>query len=130
MAYAAAITITKIGPRSYSVAIAETEAASGSEATITLPFRAGVVLSQRGVLSSGTGTTIDPQLGTASGLSTGDHRLLMEHGTAAASVNNVPTNGIGAPFFVANGKLYHKSVPNDATADHVIATEYLIREGF
>jgi hypothetical protein len=124
MAYAGTVTIKHNGT-DVLVAIAETEAASTSEATITLPFEHGVVTRLGCSLDSGTGTTIDPILGTASDPS--GLELVLSNDTAAASVDITPS--VPVPFFAAGGVLYHRSQV-DADTDNSITTYYHIRRGY
>ena len=123
MAYAATVTITRKG-NDYVVTISETEAAAGSEATITgLPVR-GRVLRQICSLTAGTGTTVDPKLTLTSG-GTGVN-IVVENDTAAANVDNVSDPAI--PFANTDAVMYHKSVV-DADTDNSITTVYYISGG-
>ena len=120
MAYAASFTLTKKG-LDYVVTITETEAATGSEATINgLPVR-GRVLRQLCSLTAGTGTTVDPKLTLTSG-GTGVN-VVVENDTAAANVDNVSDPAI--PFANTGPTLYHKSAV-DAGSDNSITTVYYI----
>lgn len=105
------------------VRIAETDCASTSEATIALGVPCFFsVLAQRGKITSGTGATLDPILGTAT--APAGVEVVAENGTAADPVNNAPTGG--APGYTSTGTLYHRSRPNAGT-DNVITTEYILR---
>ena len=122
MADASTVTFDS-GPGPFLViGITETEAAAGSEVTITLhpSIRRFRILRQVCSLTSGTGTTVDPILGSATAPSGAN--VLIENDTAAADVDNSPANG--ATCFAPAAVLYHRSVPDDATADHSITTEY------
>jgi len=123
MAYSA--TITKDYKKGlYTFTIVELEAAATSEYTLTGVPDAGYVISQICTLASGTGTTIDPILGTAT--APAGVTLRVANGTAAASVNNIQSGG-GVPYRTATANsLFGRSVPNDATADHSITTVYEI----
>ena len=129
MAYAAVVTITPLlSPlgQGMLVSIAETDAAATSEATINLGLLHFRVHHQICDLISGTGSTVDPILGRSTNPSGGN--LIVANDTAAASVNNSLTGGTTG--YVAGGTLFHRSVVNDATADHVINTEYHITVGW
>jgi hypothetical protein len=125
MAYAAVVAVTRRGDE-IVVTIAETEAAATSEATVPLGLEKFRVHHQICDLISGTGSTVDPILGRVTNPSGGN--LIVANDTAAASCNNSITGG--ATGYVANGTLYHRSVVDDATADHVINTEYHITVGW
>lgn len=143
MAYSSSVTVQKLAPdpvsssRSevYLVTITETEAAQTSEVTIAMSDPAGDgsqpalpssgrILSRTCILTAGTGTTIDPILGDASNPASAA-AWKFENDTAAASVHEVPVRSI--PYY--DGTLYHRSVPNDATADHSITTKYIFAAG-
>tara|TARA_R110000803_G_scaffold55081_3_gene111917 strand:- start:95 stop:475 length:381 start_codon:yes stop_codon:yes gene_type:complete len=123
MAYANVITVNEIGGGRWLVQINETDAGVATEAVITgLPVDLRL-LKQVTSLVSGTGTTVDPILGTApapSGVS-----IVAENDTAAADVNNVASPAI--PFYAATGALYHRSIC-DAGADNVVVSLYFFLE--
>lgn len=131
MAYAANITITKLSIRDYFVSISETDAQNTSETTIvdsttskTLPLQ-GRVLRQVCFFSSGTGSTVDPVLGTATGVA--GINIIMENDVASALIDNQPVTGI--PYYSETGTLYHKSKVDSGTNNSVV-THYYIREGW
>lgn len=126
MAYAATVTVTRVGS-AVKVTIAETECAATSEATIALGFKTGRLLRQIAVLTSGSGSTIDPIIGTATNPATATGTAVAVNDTAAAAVDNLQP--VGVPFMVSDGKLYHRSVPNSGT-NNVISTTYYISTGF
>lgn len=107
------------------VTIAETSASSASEVTISGLPRCGVIVSYRATLSAGTGTTIHPVVGLAAGFATSTQDHLATATTTAAFVNE---QGATA-FCSADGKLYVRSTPNNAAADHTITTQIVIVEG-
>lgn len=123
MAYAATVTLTRKG-NDYVVTISETEAAAGSEATITgLPIK-GRVQRQICSLTAGTATTVDPKLTLTSG-GTGVN-IVVENGTAGANIDNVSDPAI--PFANTGPSMYHKSVV-DADTDNSVTTVYYITGG-
>ena len=126
MAYAAAVTVTHLGGRDYSVTISETDAATGSEATIEGLPKKGRVLSQLADKTAGAATTIDPILTTASG-STLSTQVVMENATAAATISNLADPSV--PYYSASGTLYHKSNVDSGTNSSV-TTVYLIQAGW
>jgi len=124
MAYAAAVTVTNLSVRKWLVTISETDCGVADEAAITgLPSRARL-LKQVTSLVSGTGTTVDPVIGTATN-PTGVN-VVASNDTAAADVNNVASPAIA---FVSTTGLFHRSNP-DAGADNVIQTQYLFLGGW
>jgi hypothetical protein len=128
MAYTPTVTITAVGSGDYVVQVSEVEASAASETTIVgLPPK-GRVRSQICQLISGTGSTIDPVLGTATNPDASALTRILANGTAAAGVNNQATAPI--TYYDEDGTLYHRSVVNDATADHTIATLYYISAGW
>jgi hypothetical protein len=126
MAYSGTAVVTHLGGRDYLVTITETEAATGSEATISGLPRKGLVLSQLADKTAGSGSTIDPRLTTASGATTSVQTVL-ENATAAATISNLADPPV--PYYSATGILYHKSAV-DSNTDNSITTVYLIRAGW
>ena len=132
MAYAATISIKRqsvAGRRHYIVTITETDAAASSEVELLdgstpeteLP-QIGTVMHCKTTLTAGTGTTVDPKLGTATGWTIDTQDAIWANGAAAAHIN-------AKPLTHYNGSLFWSPVPNDATADHAISTELWIVEG-
>lgn len=126
MAYSANVTITHAGGRDYLVTISETDAAAASEATITGLPKKGLVLSQLADKTTGSATTLDPVLTTASG-STLSTQTVIENGTAAATISNLADPAI--PYYSATGTLYHKTQVDTGT-NNGVTTVYLIRAGW
>jgi len=124
MAYAASVTVTRRGGE-ILVTISETEAASTSEASIDLGVQKFRVHRQICQLTSGTGTTVDPILGNATGPS--GISVILENDTAAATADNSVTGGVTG--YVSNGTLYHRSQV-DAGTDNSVSTEYHIVVGW
>lgn len=131
MAYAGTVTVKRLtvsGRRHLLITIAETEAAATSEATIPAAdmFDVGTIVSVKSTLTAGTGTTVDPRCGRATGWSDATQDAIYSNGSAAANIDTRP----GSVFSRQAGQaLYWRSTPNDATADHSISTEILIVEG-
>jgi hypothetical protein len=107
------------------VSITGTSIAAATEATITLGFTKGRIMRQVCVKTAGSGSTVDPIIGTATNPS--GATVVMENGTAAASIDNQVTGGV--PFYAPGGILYHRSVP-DSASDNSITSEYLILVGW
>lgn len=127
MAYSYDITITPIGSGDYLVQIDELEAGAATEATIPgLPPK-GRVRAQIAQLISGTGTTIDPVLGTTTDPAASSLTTIVSNGTAAAGVNNLASPAV--TYYDADGQLFHRSVC-DAGADNTVTSVYLISSGW
>jgi len=133
MAYTATVTVQRVqiaGHLGYQLKIAETEAAQTSEteivlANVGLPSM-GRVFSQQCILSTGTGTTINPVIGNTT--DPANARWQMANETAAARVHNQSTLGVQYGGDVTS--FFHRAQPNNATADHTIETVYYIRAGW
>jgi hypothetical protein len=129
MAYAATVTRTHKGPVAgrtvYVITIVETEAADTSEATIPDVPRNGRIMDVTATLASGTGTTIDTEIGRAAGWADSGQDQVWQNGVASAHVDAQP----GKPYFSATGTLYMRSSPNNAAANHTITTQVVIVEG-
>lgn len=120
------VTGSVSGRAVYTVTLTETEAAAGSEATITgLPQR-GTIISYKATLTAGTGTTIDPVGGRAAAFVASTQNHIFSNGTAAAHIHNQDP----VRYYSSTGTLYIRSTPNNAAADHTITTEILIVDGW
>tara|TARA_R110000824_G_scaffold78664_4_gene198448 strand:- start:7262 stop:7627 length:366 start_codon:yes stop_codon:yes gene_type:complete len=117
-------TVTRNG-REIIVAITETSVAAGTEETITLGVSKFRILRQVCQLTSGSGSTVDPILARTAGGS--GVNILVENGTAAATVDNSVTGGVAC--YSSDGVIYHKSVPASAS-DNAVSTEYYILVGW
>jgi hypothetical protein len=129
-AYTGTCTITDVGApdgrRHWLVSITETEAASGSEATCSnLPVR-GTIVSYKATLTAGTGTTIDPVVGSAAAFTVSTQSHVASNDVAAAHISNQDP----VRYYSSTGTLYIRSTPNNAAADHSITTEILIADGW
>lgn len=132
MAYASTVTVSEMQVSSYAgwrVTITETEAAASSEVEIVLADYGlpsfGRVITQMSNLTAGTGTTVDPILGSATNPSTAIWRV--ENDTAAVRVHNVPATGIAYGDEITS--LFHRSNVN-AAADNSITSVYYILKGW
>lgn len=129
---ASSVNISQVGsdPRNkglWKVTVVETNATSTSEVSLVGLPNVGRVIRQASVKTSGTATTVDPILGVStdpSGVS-----VVVENGTAGASVNNEPNNGQGASYAASDNTLYHRSRPDSGT-DNSITTIYYIIGGW
>ena len=119
-------TVTDIGMGDYLVALVGASVTATMEVEITgLPLK-GRVRRQKTSITSGTGTTVDPIIGTATAPAT--TKVVVENGTPAADVDN-QHEGEGWFYYSATGSLFHRDRA-DAGADNVTASEYLISEGW
>tara|TARA_Y100000034_G_scaffold133455_1_gene198956 strand:+ start:1796 stop:2086 length:291 start_codon:yes stop_codon:yes gene_type:complete len=90
----------------------------------------GRIKRQVTALKSGTGTTVDPIIGTVTdpGAAANSQNVVLENGTAAATTDNQPVGG--ACYHTDQGTLFYRSRPNNAAADHVIDVVLLVRTGW
>ena len=136
MAYSSTVTITRKG-NMYRVVIDETDTENTSEATIDLGLQIGHVVAAAWDFTSGSAITNSALLGTVTNPNEGTGLVLRGDRTAKLNENRASgTGGSGdcegqlpAPFYSADGKLYHRSVPASGT-DNVFKTEYLIKAGW
>lgn len=129
MAHEYTAEVNSLGDGDYQVLIDETGASASSEAVVNddqLPRRFRIVR-QVSVLSSGTGTTVDPVVGRTTNPS--GRAVLVENADPAATVDNVPLAPVPCYNPDSQKRLFHRSRPN-AGSDNVIQTEYLLREGW
>ena len=133
MAYSASISVQTLQYGGdlrglFVVTITETDCTSTSECSFEVPktFR---LFRQICKLTGGSGSTIDPVVGTVTdpGAAASSAELVYANGTAAARVNNDVNSGQGAAFYAAGGKLYHRSVPDNTST---VTTIYLIQGGW
>ena len=134
MAYAASISVQTLQYGGdvkglLAITINETDTATTSECNFEVPkiFR---ILRQTCKLTGGSGSTIDPVVGTVTdpGAAASSAELVYANGVAAARVNNDINSGQGAACYAAGGKLYHRSVPDSGT-NNSVTTIYLIQGG-
>ena len=124
MAYAAVVTVTNLGKRKWLATVVESDCSATDEAVIVGIPSTSRLLTQVVSLISGTGTTVNPVLGSATNPSGID--LIVSNETAASSVNNIASPAIP---FVASANLFARSNP-DAGADNVIHTKYIFLAGW
>ena len=106
--------------------IAETGAAPTDTWTITGAPAVGTVTLYRANLTAGTGVTINPRLGRTLAFTTTTNDVIGVSATTNALVNdgtNLKYSGLTA------GKIFGRSLPSNAAADHSISTEIVIVEG-
>ena len=128
MAYAGTPTITKtsIGGRShFTVTIAETEAAAGSEWSVPGLGLRVTIYSYRATLTAGTGTTVNPILGSAAAFTASTQGHIATNATTAAHINDQTV----LRCYLPTGVLYGRSTV-DAAADNTVATEIMIVDGW
>ena len=129
MAYAAAETRSSThhdGVQHILIVLAETDAATASEATLSgLPV-VGRVMRVTSSLTSGTGTVLDSIVGVSTAPAGAD--VVVENGDPAAIVDMQTASGYR--YYSPTGTLYLRNRVNDATADHVIASRLLIVAGW
>ena len=120
--------VTQTGPDGreyYLITISETEAASGSEWVVTGLPKVGRLLLYKATRTAGTGTTINPILGSAASFSASTQNHIATNATTAAHINDATS----LPLALPTGTLYGLSTPNSAVADHTISTLMVIAAG-
>ena len=127
MAYAATVTTNLSGNvngrQTLVVTVVETEAASASEYSFSVPFLVGTIASLKATRTAGTGTTIQPMIGTATGVAVSTQAREYQAPAAAAHQREAPMRSFYGPT------LYVRSTPNSAVADHSITSEWIITAG-
>jgi hypothetical protein len=114
------------GRATYRWTIAETGAAPTDTWTITGAPAVGTITLYRANLTAGTGVTINPRLGRTLAFTTTTNDVIGVSATTNALVNdgtNLKYSGLTA------GKIFGRSLPSNAAADHAISTEIVIVEG-
>lgn len=130
MAYAGTVTKRenrKGGRRIISLDIAETEARDTSEWSYGPLPRFVTMTHYQATRTAGTGTTINPRLGTATGWTASTQSDIGTNTTTAAHINDqtlVRIDG-GAEGWT----LYGKSQPNSSATDHTISTKIALLVG-
>ena len=127
MAYAATVTITDIAPqgghKAKLISIAEAETAATSEWSAAIGWAEYTIVSYRATLTAGTGTTVNPRLGRATGWTASTQDDVGTNVTTAAHIDD-PTK----LYVVAGPTLYGVSQVS-AAADNVVATEIIVLAG-
>ena len=127
MAYAqSAVTIDRAGEGlDYAVTYTETGVAAASEATIAGVPKFGRIMSVKATLTSGTGTTIAPEIGDTASWTDSTQAEILSGPTAAAHIHETQV----VRYYSSTGTLYVRSTPDSAT-DNAVSVEILIREGW
>ena len=119
--------IRRIGGRHfYEWAITETDAATGSEFTLEQVPVFGTIVSYEATLTAGTGTTVNPRIGIATGFTDSTQNHVGTNSTTAAHVNDQTI----LRYYAAGGQLFILNNCDDLTADHSIGTRIMIVEGW
>lgn len=132
MAYTARATLTPVNENVWRLRLSESEAAQTSEVDlltlVSLP-KAVECLEVRAELVSGTGTTIAPVGGTVTNPAGGTANEQFYSIGPAAAAHHLAQAAAGMPLLLPldEGNWFHRSVPNNAAADHVIVTTFLLR---
>lgn len=130
MAYVSTVTGPTInvikGRATYRWTVTETGAAPTDTFTLSGAPAVGYVALYRANLTAGTGVTINPRLGRTLAFTTTTNDVIGVSATTAALVND------GTPLKYSGltaGKIYGRSLPSNAAADHSISTEIVVVEG-
>ena len=130
MAYVATVTppvsvLDDLGRVNRVYVIAETGSKNTDEFEIKDVPKLFTITSYKATLTAGTGTTIQPKGGTATGWTVSTQEDLFLQSSAAAHINdNTPVRG-----YTSTGSIFIVSAPNNAATDHAITTEITIVEG-
>ena len=126
---ASVTVISHIGGGDFLVTIAQTNTTATEEVSLAGLPATGRIIRQVTCLISGTGTTVDPIIGTVTdpGLAANAVQVVLENDTAAASTDNQPVGG--ACYHTPDGTLFYRSVM-DAAADNTVNVRLLIRSGW
>lgn len=121
MAYSASIS-KKYQHGLYEFTIVELEASATTEFTLTGVPDYGYVIRSASQLTAGSGSTVDPVLGRAT--APAGITLITANDTAAASVDNIQTEGVPYTTLTA-GTLFGRSVCGSATDNAVTTLIYI-----
>jgi hypothetical protein len=114
------------GRATYRWTVSETGAAPTDTWTITGAPAIGTVVLYRANLTAGTGVTINPRLGRTLAFTTSTNDVIGVNSTTAALINDsTPLKYSG----LTAAKIYGRSLPSNAAADHSVSTEIVIVEG-
>ena len=114
------------GRATYRWTISETGAAPTDTWTITGAPAVGTISLYRANLTAGTGVTINPRLGRTLAFTTTTNDVIGVSTTVAALVND----GTALKYSgLTSGKIFGRSLPSNAAADHSVSTEIVIVEG-
>ena len=130
MAYAAVVDQisrgVEGGRRAWVLTIDESEAAAGDEWEVSdLPERI-TILGYKATLTAGTGTTLNPSVGNVTGFADDTQAHIGTQTTTAVHINDQTA----MRAYLPTGSLFGRSEANNAAADHVIATQIMIVEGW
>ena len=132
MAYSNTVTVTRIGANMVKAVITETDAAQASEpSAIQMDNRYLSLHRMICSLTAGTGTTVNPVIGSVTDPGgAGNEAFVQAEASAAADpINQAWTGGLRCEADSAL-KFYHRSRVNNAAADHTIRTEYWFTIGW
>jgi len=130
MAYAAVENNHEIrvhsGRRYLYVKVSETEASSaaGAEFSFKMPFTEATLVKYKATLTAGTGTTINPKLGKATGWTASTQNDIGTNSTTAAHIDDE-----SKVTFYSAGVVFVHSQANNAATNHSITTEMIFIEG-
>jgi len=115
----------RVGGRlTHTITMQELEAGNADEMEIVGLPKKGRIVSYRTTLTAGTGVTVNPSVGNATGFADSTQEHVGTNTTTAIHINDQVALGYSSP----NGKLYIRSQVNAGT-DNTIDTEIEIVEG-
>ena len=120
-------TISMIkGRATYRWTISETGAAPTDTFTLTGAPPIGTVVLYKANLTAGTGVTINPRLGRTLAFTTTTNDVIGVNSTTAALINDASNLRYAG---LTGAKIYGRSLPSNAAADHSVSTEIVVVEG-
>ena len=120
-----AISMIK-GRATYRWTVSETGAAPTDTFTLTGAPPIGTVVLYRANLTAGTGATINPRLGRTLAFTTTTNDVIGVSATTAALINDASNLRYAG---LTGAKIYGRSFPSNAAADHSVSTEIVVVEG-
>lgn len=120
-------TISMIkGRATYRWTVSETGAAPTDTFTLTGAPAVGTVVLYKANLTAGTGATINPRLGRTAAFATTTNDVIGVNSTTAALINDASNLRYAG---LTGAKIYGRSLPSNAAADHSVSTEIVVVEG-
>lgn len=120
------VRVEGLGRKVYRWTVTETGAGQANDFVLDGAPPNGTVTLYRAALTAGTGTTINPRLGRANGFALTGNDWIGTNGTSSATINDASSVHYSG---LVGAKLYVRSYPNNAAADHSISTEIVIVAG-
>lgn len=114
------------GRRHYRWTVVETLVSQTTEFVLDGAPPDGTVTLYRAALTTGTGTTLNPRLGRVAGFALAGNDWIGSNNATAGTINDGTNLRYGG--LIAR-KIWCRSYPNDAAADHTVLSEIEVVEG-